>query len=1016
MPSQYIRRLWQSFQELNLFKKPSSNAGTSERERLATRIYIYLLIVLLLALATISALIVHSIERLERTPSPVRFSQLVHAYPDTLNCPCSKFGIIYDSFVSLRVQFHQVCSSHFVQQASIDAMLAEQNKSAFAEDDVRATLPFFWQTIAGLCIASNKTWIDTVTAFGGSQIVSPAAVSEHTLQSQVHAALDNQLSVAQATLAWNLLAIRSTITGNQMVSALATNFHLGYASVEGVTSDTPKMLPRTFDNCSCLNREGCPRPALVNDSYDRPVLVPGMAIDCLIVDGTLGSTLACYYDRSCVTLLHKSLSTWVEPLSNWSNRNFAIDSSVQELVNELMLDEKTTDIHFDDFYSQCNPALCTYSYYRRFDILFIVTTILGIFGGLSFVLRLIAPIIAKIILRRKNRVSPVDRAISSTSNGRTRRELNYFHTLISFFVVSVIVSHLRSIPGRAYKTMVTLNLFERHTPRTPVNISREIYLTRAFLLLLSLCAVTSGFYLFLLVQNQVVMVTNPSHLTYEQLYNEHPSTLQCPCAHLSVRYGEFLNVTFVLHQVCSSHLVSPAWLNYLALFDTSKVPPWTETGYSRDFRSIGSSYFQLLATFCSLAEININDAQRSFYETRFINEHVLAPPLFTQQSLALTKEMVETTRNHFSRVLDWINIVFIESEFLTGTNINSYFIVKSDGRVETRSAQLFIFSRIDDDGGVIIRGDCFCAVFHGRCFLKSSLHLNGSRFHDSNQFLEQIPTGCVPLSGFLQSSMAWWYNETYLNTIRATYEAVISAQPSPNATLALDVTVPTRFFKGRLKTLVDEMLLESSIINDTSFERYYNACAPNSCSYTVSRRRNLIVVITLFISVCGGLNRALQLLVPVIGKIVFVLMDRCKHRAATDPIRARCQHLRNRVSRSIRRLNLFETIDADETQVEQQILYTRIYLVLFGTVLGLLLFYSAIVERSITRTTTFTSVEDYESHVDLYPDGIKCPCSRVSIPYGEFMTQLQVASFHQVCSTNVINTVLQEGEYRSPCV
>ncbi|CAF4437993.1 unnamed protein product, partial [Adineta steineri] len=42
------------------------------------------------------------------------------------------------------------------------------------------------------------------------------------------------------------------------------------------------------------------------------------------------------------------------------------------------------------------------------NIACIITTIMGTFSGLSFGIKLLAPFIAKIILRRKNRVLPVE--------------------------------------------------------------------------------------------------------------------------------------------------------------------------------------------------------------------------------------------------------------------------------------------------------------------------------------------------------------------------------------------------------------------------------------------------------------------------------------------------------------------------------------------------------------------------------------------------------------------------------
>ena len=101
-------------------------------------------------------------------------------------------------------------------------------------------------------------------------------------------------------------------------------------------------------------------------------------------------------------------------------------------------------------------------------------------------------------------------------------------------------------------------------------------------------------------------------------------------------------------------------------------------------------------------------------------------------------------------------------------------------------------------------------------------------------------------------------------------------------------------------------------------------------------------------------------------------------------------------------MNLYKTISTDEIDLRQQRIYTRIYIVSFVSCLSVLLFYTAIIERSITKTHTMPSINDYEYLLDLYSDNLNCPCKRISIPYNEFITELQVNAFHQACSTNVI--------------
>lgn len=121
------------------------------------------------------------------------------------------------------------------------------------------------------------------------------------IRAQVQETLRNTIYSTRTTLIRNLLAIRRIMSGNQIVSALTTNYYLRYPPNNFTP---PKMSPRIYENCSCLHSQGCSHPATVNDTYDNSIIIPGMIADCLIIDGTLASTLECYYNQSCFSFLH----------------------------------------------------------------------------------------------------------------------------------------------------------------------------------------------------------------------------------------------------------------------------------------------------------------------------------------------------------------------------------------------------------------------------------------------------------------------------------------------------------------------------------------------------------------------------------------------------------------------------------------------------------------------------------------------------------------------------------------
>ena len=452
------------------------------------------------------------------------------------------------------------------------------------------------------------------------------------------------------------------------------------------------------------------------------------------------------------------------------------------------------------------------------------------------------------------------------------------HWFIS--LVSVILNRLHSLPNSAKRQIVYINLFQSYTPRTTTNIFREQILTRCFLFLLAILSITSGFYIFLVTEKQVMTIEQPSLETYLQLYDDYPDTLRCSCSQLSIPYGAFLNVTLILNDICSSDLISSSWLAYLSTFDPIVLPVWSETSYSRDFRAIGASYFQLLAIFCSLATKNIDDGRLAFYDTPFINNYVPPPSTFAQQSQSMIESFINNTRNDFQLVFNLVKMSFTTSYFLTGVNTNANITMNSNYQVTAKDLT-YRTAFISSSGEVGFVERCPCATFSFSCNIHSLIYLYGHQALDFEVDFADLPTGCIPLIGFLQSRTSWWYNETHLRYIRTTYALAIPAQ-SLSDIHTLNSSVATRFKKAYLSTLIQEMFLESWISNATYFSEFYHRCAPSSCSYTDGRRRGFIPAFLLLVSVCGGLNRVLRLIVPAVGQLTFFFIDWRKKRQTSQ--------------------------------------------------------------------------------------------------------------------------------------
>jgi hypothetical protein len=116
----------------------------------------------------------------------------------------------------------------------------------------------------------------------------------------------------------------------------------------------------------------------------------GINVGCFILDAVLQSDLSCLYDNSCLSQLNTYLNDSLHPF-NASSLNVSYSSlpTVNNLVDNLMVDEWQFNSSYESYFSQCNPSTCTYTYATQFDMLFIITTVMGSVGGIITILMLL---------------------------------------------------------------------------------------------------------------------------------------------------------------------------------------------------------------------------------------------------------------------------------------------------------------------------------------------------------------------------------------------------------------------------------------------------------------------------------------------------------------------------------------------------------------------------------------------------------------------------------------------------
>ncbi|CAF1582747.1 unnamed protein product, partial [Adineta steineri] len=88
---------------------------------------------------------------------------------------------------------------------------------------------------------------------------------------------------------------------------------------------------------------------------------------------------------------------YVTALDSSLPSQYSQDSTIENLLNNLMIEEWNPTQIYDRYYDECQPIECTYTIITRNNILYVITTLIGIIGGLTRVSKILVPILVKII-------------------------------------------------------------------------------------------------------------------------------------------------------------------------------------------------------------------------------------------------------------------------------------------------------------------------------------------------------------------------------------------------------------------------------------------------------------------------------------------------------------------------------------------------------------------------------------------------------------------------------------------
>jgi hypothetical protein len=157
----------------------------------------------------------------------------------------------------------------------------------------------------------------------------------------------------------------------------------------------------------------------------------GLVVGCWPINGLRMSTLECFFSSSCINTILRYLYYFTEmdgsppinftlpqvlpftvnPLNSSLPSRFAPNTTIGILLDALFIEQWTNTTSYENYYDACEPTLCRYEYVARNDAVYVITSILSLYGGLIVSLRFIVWNISRLYERAKrhfpNRRTPV---------------------------------------------------------------------------------------------------------------------------------------------------------------------------------------------------------------------------------------------------------------------------------------------------------------------------------------------------------------------------------------------------------------------------------------------------------------------------------------------------------------------------------------------------------------------------------------------------------------------------------
>ncbi|CAF1520501.1 unnamed protein product [Adineta ricciae] len=412
------------------------------------------------------------------------------------------------------------------------------------------------------------------------------------------------------------------------------------------------------------------------------------------------------------------------------------------------------------------------------------------------------------------------------------------------------------------KTFLELNIFSPSNFGSSINrVTAKQYgrwATRLYILLFIIGITIIIFYTTIRPHTVIETFDQPLFNSYQQLQKDYGNKLKCSCSQIASTYNKFVEITPEFHPICLSKFVSKEWhtsiINRLAL---------NFSVYSKnDYRRFLPAHLQYLQELCRLSNQSVNNTIKEFLTSLLVTVELRSEEDFHRRIETLIVQSKSNVPILLSRFLYMIQSFNHGNAFMTTYETNFQYT----------SSVSFLSWKYAYTDAIIYDNNCSCGL-SSNCTTQAIFIENSTEIP-----IEGLKMGCLPSESFHLSTLECFYNQSCLDLISnyTNYDNISTHR----------LNISTRFPPN---TTINQLISHSFTqqwLNKSNYSLYYHQCSPSSCSYTYNERFNIFYIITLFLSLQGGLMFVLAWICPKLIRIIFEINDyyqRKRQRTSVHP-------------------------------------------------------------------------------------------------------------------------------------